>query len=78
MSSFLDILNQDSNPSPEIKALKARITIQTLKKGAVLNMANMAFLFFGVNIITDFPLPSIYDNFPKEELKNDDLNAPVN
>jgi len=36
LSSFLDILNQDSNPSPEIKALKARIAIKTLKKGAVL------------------------------------------
>lgn len=36
MSSFLDILNQDPNPSPEIKALKGRIRIKTLKKGDVL------------------------------------------
>ncbi len=78
MSSFLDILNQDLNPSPEIKALKARITINTLKKGAVLNTAIMAFPFFGGNIITDFSLPSFYDNFSKEGLKNEALNATLN
>ncbi|MBT8301092.1 MAG: Crp/Fnr family transcriptional regulator [Maribacter sp.] len=36
MSSFLDILNQDLNPSPEIKALKARIAVKSIKKGTVL------------------------------------------
>lgn len=46
---------------------------QDLKKGAVLNTANMAFPFFGGNTLSSF-----CDNFPKEELKNDDLNAPVN
>ncbi len=44
MSSFLDILNQDSNPSPEIKALKARIAIKTLKKGAVLQRSGDSIL----------------------------------
>ena len=78
MSSFLDILNQDSNPSSEIKALKARITIKTLKKGAVLNTVYMAFPFFGSNIITDFPLPSFCDNFSKEGLKNEASNGALN
>ena len=36
LSSFLDILNQDSNPSSKVEALKARIATKTLKKGDVL------------------------------------------
>ena len=43
MGSFLDILNQDANPSPEIEALKARITIKTLKKGDVLQRSGDSF-----------------------------------
>ncbi len=45
---------------------------------AVLNTANMTFPFFGGNIITDFSLPSFYDNFSKEGLTNDDLNKTLN
>ncbi len=45
---------------------------------AVLSTANMAFPFFGGNIIADFSLPSFYDNFSKEGLKNDDLNKTLN
>ncbi len=45
---------------------------------AVLNTATIAFPFFGGNIITDFSLPSFYDNFSKEGLKNDDLNKTLN
>lgn len=45
---------------------------------AVLSAANMAFPFFGGNIITDFSLPSFYDNFSKEGLKNEDLNKTLN
>ncbi|EAR00356.1 Crp/Fnr family transcriptional regulator [Maribacter sp. HTCC2170] len=36
MSSFLDILNQDLNPSREIEALKAKISVKTFKKGEIL------------------------------------------
>ncbi len=45
---------------------------------AVLNTANMAFPFFGGNIIADFSLPSFYDNFSKEGLNNVDLNKTLN
>ncbi len=44
----------------------------------VLKTANMTFPFFGGNIFTDFSLPSFYDNFSKEGLKNADLNATLN
>lgn len=44
----------------------------------VLNTAHMAFPFFGGNIITDFSLPSFHDNFSKEGLKNEALNATLN
>jgi len=45
---------------------------------SVLNTAIMAFPFFGGNIVTDFSLPSFYDNFSKEGLKNADLNETLN
>ena len=45
---------------------------------AVLSSANMAFPFFGGNIITDFSLPSFYDNFSNEGLKNEALNETLN
>ena len=44
----------------------------------VLNTANMAFPFFGGNVIADFSLPSFYDNFSKEGLKNEALNETLN
>ena len=44
----------------------------------VLSSANTAFPFFGGNIITDFSLPSFYDNFSKEGLKNEALNETLN
>ena len=44
----------------------------------VLNTANMAFPFFGGNVIADFSLPSFYDNFSKEGLTNEALNETLN
>ena len=44
MSSFLNILNQDSSPSQELEALKARIAIKILKKGDILQRSGDSLL----------------------------------
>lgn len=41
---------------------------------SVLQTAKASFPYLGGNIITDFSLPSFYDNFSEEGLKNEELN----
>ena len=40
----------------------------------VLGAAKKSFPFLGGNVITDFSLPSFYDNFTAKGLKNEELN----
>lgn len=44
----------------------------------VLDTAKTAFPFFGSNVIADFSLPSFYDNYSKDGIKNADLNETLN
>lgn len=44
----------------------------------VLENAKMSFPHLGGNIIADFSLPSFYDNFSEDGLKNEELNANLN
>ena len=44
----------------------------------VLESAKMSFPHLGANIIADFSLPSFYDNFSENGLKNEDLNNSLN
>ncbi|MBG6129448.1 NAD(P)H-dependent FMN reductase [Aquimarina sp. EL_43] len=44
----------------------------------VLQGAKMTFPHLGGNIIADFSLPSFYDNFSEEGLKNEKLNTDLN
>ena len=41
----------------------------------VLSAAKMSFPHLGGNIVADFSLPSFYDNFSGEGIKNEELNA---
>ena len=45
---------------------------------SVLQTAKASFPYLGGNIITDFSLPSFYDNFSEEGLKNEELNTDLN
>ena len=45
---------------------------------SVLQTAKAGFPFLGGNIIADFSLPSFYDNFSKEGIVNEELNAAFN
>ena len=44
----------------------------------VLQTAKAGFPYLGGNIIADFSLPSFYDNFSEEGLKNEGLNTDLN
>jgi len=44
----------------------------------VLQTAKAGFPYLGGNIISDFSLPSFYDNFSEKGLKNEELNAALN
>ena len=44
----------------------------------VLESAKMSFPHLGANIIADFSLPSFYDNFSENGLKNEELNNSLN
>lgn len=44
----------------------------------VLQTAKASFPYLGANIVADFSLPSFYDNFSEEGLKNKELNTDLN
>jgi NAD(P)H-dependent FMN reductase len=44
----------------------------------VLQTAKAGFPYLGGNIIADFSLPSFYDNFSEDGIKNEDLNSDLN
>lgn len=44
----------------------------------VLSSATASFPHLGANIVADFSLPSFYDNFSEDGLKNEELNSVLN
>lgn len=44
----------------------------------VLNSATASFPYLGANVVADFSLPSFYDNFSEDGLKNEELNSVLN
>lgn len=77
--NFFDWLSRVDGKVWKNKPMLLMATSPGARGGAgVLEGAKKSFPFFGGNIVADFSLPSFYDNFSEEGLKDVSLNALLN